>query len=195
MVRMQAELADAAVVAQVVAGDRDAYGVLVQRHSRSLFSVAYRVTDNEQDAEEVVQEAFLKAYKSLHRFESRSNFGTWLYRIAMNTALDLVGKRKNALSVAITEDPEPDEQAVQLVSDRPTQEQEVFSGQVSGKIAKAMNLLTETERAAFVMRHMEGRSTQEIAEVLNMKENAAKNSVFRAVQKLRRQLEPLVSTR
>src|SRR5437879_4263434 len=85
---------DAERVAQALAGDRDAFRVLVERHSRSIFRLAYRMTGNEHDAEEVVQETFLKAYRRLSRFESRSNFGTWLYRIGVNCSLDLMRKRR-----------------------------------------------------------------------------------------------------
>ena len=79
---------DAAAVERTLAGDPDAYRVLVERHSRNLFRLAYRMTSNEQDAEEIVQDAFLRAYRKLAQFESRANFGTWVYRIAVNCALD-----------------------------------------------------------------------------------------------------------
>jgi RNA polymerase sigma-70 factor (ECF subfamily) len=80
MVRMQLETRspqDAVLVAQVLQGDQDSYRLLVQRHSRSLFALAYRVTGNQEDADEVVQETFLRAYRNLSRFEQRANFGTW----------------------------------------------------------------------------------------------------------------------
>lgn len=199
IVRMQLEtgsLQDAALVAQTLAGDRDAYGLLVQRHSRSLFALAYRVTGNQDDADEVVQETFLRAYRSLSRFEQRSNFGTWLYRITMNCAIDLKQKRKPEIaSVQVAEDPEPGEQQVQLASSSPSQEQTMFGTQIREKVTQAMKLLSKTERAAFVMRHLEGRSIEEIASVLGQKPNATKNSIFRAVQKMRQELGPLVNAR
>src|SRR2546428_2315880 len=87
---------DAATVARARAGDGDAFRALVERHSRSIFRLAYRMTGNEHDAEDVVQETFLRAYRRLNRFQSRSDFGTWLYRIAVNCALDLMrGRRKH----------------------------------------------------------------------------------------------------
>jgi RNA polymerase sigma-70 factor (ECF subfamily) len=187
---------DATLVAQALRGDQDAYGLLVQRHSRSLFALAYRVTGNQDDADEVVQETFLKAYRSLSRFEQRSNFGTWLYRIAMNCALDLKTKKRPEVgAMHVSEDPEPGEHEVQLASSTPSQDQMVFGSQVKEKIACAMKLLSKTERAAFVMRHLEGRSIEEIASVLGQKPNATKNSIFRAVQKMRQELGPLVSAR
>src|ERR671935_648391 len=80
----------AAVLARARQGDSEAFRELVERHSRSVFRLAFRMTGNEQDAEDVVQEAFLRAYKQLGRFESRANFGTWLYRIVANCSVDLM---------------------------------------------------------------------------------------------------------
>src|SRR5919198_4849885 len=84
----------AAVLARARQGDGEAFRALVERHSRSVFRLAYRLTGNEQDAEDVVQETFLRAYKQLQNFESRASFGTWLYRIAANYSLDLIRSRK-----------------------------------------------------------------------------------------------------
>src|SRR5919202_2689423 len=79
-----------AVLDRARQGDGDAFRALVEQHSRSVFRLAYRMTGNEQDAEDVVQESFLRAYKQLGRFESRANFGTWLYRIVANCSVDLM---------------------------------------------------------------------------------------------------------
>jgi RNA polymerase sigma-70 factor (ECF subfamily) len=189
------EVTDAAVVAQVLAGDRDAFRVLVERHSRSIFRVVYRMTGNQQDAEELVQETFLRAYKSLGRFERRASFTTWLYRIAVNRTLDFLNTKKTQMTMKdtyeIVDNPEPDEgRQVQLPAEGPGPDRLLLSAEMKRKIAGAMGLLTPAERIAFTMRHMEGRSIEEISQALNLKINAAKNSVFRAVQKLRQQLEP-----
>src|SRR5688572_12034519 len=85
---------DVAVISRARAGDSEAFRVIVDRHSRSVFRLAFRMTGSEQDAEDVVQETFLKAYKRIHSFEARANFGTWLYRIAVNCSLDLMRKRR-----------------------------------------------------------------------------------------------------
>src|SRR4030081_868375 len=85
---------DAIAVERTLAGDRDAFRILVERHSRNVFRLAYRMTGNQQDAEEVVQEAFLRAYQKLGQFASRSNFGTWVYRIAANYAIDRVRQQR-----------------------------------------------------------------------------------------------------
>ena len=188
------EVTDAAVVAQVLAGDRDAFRVLVDRHSRSIFRVVYRMTGNQQDTEEIVQETLLRAYKSLERFELRANFSTWLYRIAVNRTLDFLNTRKAQMhkdAYQIVDNPGAEEsKQVQLPATDPGPDRLLLSAEMKRKIAGAMGLLTPAERVAFTMRHMEGRSIEEISQTLNLKVSAAKNSVFRAVQKLRQQLEP-----
>ena len=88
------ELSDSVAVAQARAGDSGAFRVLVERHSRNLFRLAYRMTGHQQDAEDVVQETFLRAYRQLSKFDDRASFGTWLYRIAANCSLDLIRVRK-----------------------------------------------------------------------------------------------------
>jgi RNA polymerase sigma-70 factor (ECF subfamily) len=190
------EVTDAAVVAQVLAGDRDAFRLLVERHSRSIFRVAYRMTGDRQDAEEIGQETFLRAYKSLEKFELRSNFSTWLYRIAVNRTLDFLSARKTQMQAKdayqITDHLEAGEdRKVQLPAQNPGPERLLLSLEVKTGIAGALALLTPAERVAFTMRHMDGQSIEEISKALNLKASAAKNAVFRAVQKLRQQLEPL----
>ncbi|HEY6266192.1 MAG TPA: sigma-70 family RNA polymerase sigma factor, partial [Candidatus Acidoferrum sp.] len=85
---------DAIAVERTLAGDRDAFRVLVERHSQNVFRLAYRLTGNRHDTEEVVQEAFLRAYQKLGQFEARSNFGTWVFRIAANYAIDRMRRRR-----------------------------------------------------------------------------------------------------
>src|SRR4051794_2699140 len=102
------ELTDAAFVAKARSGDADAYRVLVERHSRALFRLAFRMTGNESDAEDVVQESFLRAYRQLGKFDERATFGTWLYRIATNCSLDLVRSRKRRSEQITAADSEVD---------------------------------------------------------------------------------------
>src|SRR5713226_4907146 len=114
------EASDAAQVAQALAGDQDAFRALVERHSRSLFRLAYRMTGNEHDAEEVVQETFLKAYRRLDKFESRANFGTWLYRIAVNCSLDLLRKRRPEEERRVADEPEKENPVKNVAASDPT---------------------------------------------------------------------------
>ena len=188
------ELTDAGYVAKARSGDSDAFRVLVERHSRSLFRLAFRMTGNEQDAEVVVQESFLRAYRQLAKFDDRASFGTWLYRIATNCSLDLVrSKKRRSDHLAQPADPEMEDPVVSLPSTDPTPERVALSSEIRGRVADAMNDLSATERTAFVLRHFEGMCIEEVSRVLECQPGAAKHSVFRAVQKLRRALEPVVS--
>jgi RNA polymerase sigma-70 factor, ECF subfamily len=188
------ELTDRAFVARVRAGDADAFRALVERHGRSLFRLAYRMTGNEQDAEDVVQETFLRAYRQIGKFDERSSFGTWLYRIAANCSLDSIRSRKRrSEQVSAAGDPAEEEIVALLPCDSPGPERQALSTEVRGRVADAMRELSATERTAFVLRHFEGLSIEELSRVLECQPGAAKHSVFRAVQKLRRALEPVVS--
>src|SRR5579872_6231112 len=142
------EDSDSVAVARVRSGDGDAYRVLVDRHSRGVFRLAYRMTGNENDAEDVVQETFLRAYKQLHRWEARSSFGTWLYRIAANYSLDLVRRRKRHGEVAMT-DSSPNEEGPELIhalaSEDPGPDRLLFSGQVQDTVASTLNELSQQE--------------------------------------------------
>lgn len=184
---------DSAVVAQVLAGDRDAFRVVVERHSQSLFRLAYRMTGNEQDAEDVVQETFLRAYRRLNKFESRSSFSTWLYRIAVNCSLDQSRKRRQQDDRQVSPNPELPDPMLALLSTDPSSERLAMSAEVRKKLEATLNELTEKEKAAFVLRHYEGMSIEEVGRAMGLRANAAKNNIFRAVQKLRRALEPVAS--
>ena len=190
------EISDAARVVQAQAGDREAFRLLVERHSHTLFRLAYRMTGNEYDAEEIVQDTFLRAYRRLDRFEARANFGTWLYRIAVNCSLDLLRKRKTdeQRRAAPSESDEPDgaDAFDKMPTSHPAPDRLVLSGEVGRHVAVALAALSPVERAAFELRHFEGLSIEEIGRTLGLRESATKNSVFRAVQKLRKALEPLV---
>ena len=185
---------DVGLVAKARTGDRDAFRVLVERHSRSLFRLAFRMTGNQQDAEDVVQDSFLRAYKQLDRFDERASFGTWVYRIAVNCSLDLVRSRKRRNEHVAPAELEMEDPILSLPSHDPTPDRMALSGEVRDRVAEAMTELSASERTAFVLRHFEGMRIEEVSRVLGCQPGAAKHSVFRAVQKLRRALEPLVST-
>jgi RNA polymerase sigma-70 factor (ECF subfamily) len=180
---------DATIIARVRAGDSDAFRVLVERHSRNIFRLAYRMVGNEPDAEDVVQDTFLRAYRQLHRFESRANFGTWLYRIAVNCALDLLRQRPRRAT-----EPEPDdrEETAEDPGIDASPERLAFSAEVQSRVAAALRELSPAERAAFLLRHFEGHSIEEIGQVLGLRTSATKHTVFRAVRKMRQALQPVV---
>lgn len=182
---------DQAAAEEARKGNQHAFRVLVERHSHSVFRLAFRMTGNEQDAEDVVQETFLRSYKQLHRFDGRAAFGTWLYRICANCSLDLIRARKSRKEQQTSvSDEESLHWLDRLASPEPSPERLSESEQIAGLLEPALKRLTEMERAAFVLRHYEGCGIEEIARTLGVESNAAKHSVFRAVQKLRRALEP-----
>ena len=190
----QMEAEDVDVVARARNGDIEAFRALVQRHSRGLFHLAYRLTGNEQDAEDVVQETFMRAHRQLDRFESRAGFGTWLHRIAANCAIDLTRSRRRRVQLREVSGREASGDPVeQLPADGPSQETLVFRSEVRQRVGDALDHLTSSERAAFVLRHFEEKSIEEIRTTLGLSENAAKQSIFRAVRKLRKALGPVMS--
>jgi RNA polymerase sigma-70 factor (ECF subfamily) len=170
------------------ADKQEAFRELVERHSRMVFRVAYRITGNAQDAEDVVQEAFLKAYRGFNRFDARASFATWVFRIAANCAVDLLrSRRRHPESPRALDGPDGPAPA----SFDPSPEAVCAGSEVGRRLSEALAELTPQERAAFVLRHFEGQPIGEIARALGLRGNAAKQAVFRAVRKLRLRLEPL----
>jgi RNA polymerase sigma-70 factor (ECF subfamily) len=193
-------ISDAAAVERTLSGEREAYRVLVERHSAYVYRVAYRMMGNSHDAEEVVQEAFLRAYQKLRQFAGNANFGTWVYRIAANYAIDRLRQKKNEESrrEVSTRKPESDTEAdplSQIRDQSPNPERLAGSAQLATKMQQALQALTPAERTAIVMRHWDGCGIDEIAEVLKSNNSATKNTVFRAVQKLRQALKPFAESR
>jgi RNA polymerase sigma-70 factor (ECF subfamily) len=185
---------DAAAVALARDGNSEAFHDLVERHSRAVYRLAYRMTGTPQDAEDVVQETFLRAYKQLGRFESRANFGTWLHRIAVNCSIDLIRSRPHRESALDLPDLEQFGAAAERTDPNgATPERLMLSTEVQERIGSAMNGLSAMERAAFMLRHFEGHSIEEISQSLGLKTNATKHSIFRAVKKMRVALEPFVA--
>lgn len=190
------EWTDGEAVDETRRGNKYAFRVLVERHSVSLFRLAYRMTGSEQDAEDLVQETFLRSYNQLHRFDGRAAFGSWLHRICVNCSLNLIRARKNR-----REQPAPadDEQGFhwldQISASTPSPERLSESSQIAGMLGPALKMLTDAERTAFVLRHYEDCAIEEIARALGVQPNTAKQTVFRAVQKLRAALEPAWGTR
>ena len=184
---------DEATVARARTGDEAAFQTLVEQHSRSVFRLAYRMTGNEQDAEDVVQETFLRAYRQLDRFESRANFGTWIYRIAVNCSVDYMRSRGRHQDHRAADDAGPLLDSV--AADGPAPDRLVLGAEIQDRIRDALDALSPMERAAFILRHFEDRSIEEIGRVLGLRANATKHSIFRAVRKMRTALQPIMSTK
>lgn len=168
-------------------GDAEAFRILVERHSPRLFRLAWRIVGDEAIAEDAVQETFLRAYRALPRYDARSQFGTWLHRIASNTAIEILRKRQRQR--------QGNEEPVDSPSGEPGPDRRALSQEVDRAVRRALSGLSPLERAAFVLRHYEERSIAEVCDALGLRESAGKQAVFRAVKKLRRMLEPLMDRR
>ena len=184
---------DAATVALARDGDSEAFRALGERHSRAVYRIAHRMTGSSQDAEDVVQETFLKAYKQLGRFESRANFSTWLHRIAVNCSIDLIRARPHRESGHDGADLDQFGADDRVHAGHASPERLMLSTEVQDRVTSALSSLSAMERAAFALRHFEGQSIDEISRALGLKVNATKHSIFRAVKKMRVALEPLMS--
>jgi RNA polymerase sigma-70 factor (ECF subfamily) len=159
----------------------------VDRHSRAVYQLAFRITGRAEDAEDVVQDTFIKAFRQLAGFEARSSVATWLHRIGVNCAIDLVRRRR---PFEVAEAPERLDQRTARAS--PSQVDLVESAEIQRCIEETMTALSARERAAFVMRHFQESSIDDIASALGMNTSAAKHAVFRAVRKMRTNLRMFV---
>lgn len=175
------------------AGDRAEFARLVEAYSGVIFRLAQKMLDNPQDAEDVLQETFIKAYRHLPGFDGRSRVSTWLYRIATNEALMLIRRRKQpALSI---DDPYPstgengdNPEPLQIVDWCCLPEEEFMSDEARAALNQAVEELSPALRVVFLLRDIEGLSTQEAADVLNISEAAVKTRLSRARLQLREKL-------
>jgi RNA polymerase sigma-70 factor (ECF subfamily) len=170
-------------------GDLDAFLSLVERHRRYMYNLALRMTGNEQDAKDVVQDSLLNAYLHLEQFEQRADFRTWLHRILVNCALDHLRSRRRRPDAG---EPRPlSDVADTIAASSPDPERLMASADWRRQISAAMDTMSPLERVTFAARHFEGCSISEIAQTVGIGNNSAKQHIFRAVRKLRLALEPL----
>jgi len=169
-------------------GDVEAFLALVERHRRYMYNLALRITGNEQDAKDVVQDSLLNAYLRLDQFERRADLQAWLNRILVNCALDHLRARRRRPDV---NDPHPIADVADIAaSASPDPERLLASADWRRHVSEVMNTMSPLERVTFTLRHFEGCSIGEIAQTVGIGNNAAKQHIFRAVRKLRLALEP-----
>lgn len=185
---------DGAAIERTVAGDGDGFRVLVERYSHVVFRLAYRMTGNAEDAEDVVQETFLRAYRAISTYDGRASFTTWLYRIASNYALDFLDKRRRRSEQQPPSRADEEQREWEVLADAPGPDRLAEGSQLQRRLQIAMGQLTAQERSAFVLRHFEELSIDDISETLGLGPAATRHSIFRAVQKMRRSLAPFVSS-
>jgi len=181
---------ESALVAQAKAGDQNAFAELVNRYERKIYRLAKNITRNDEDAEDVLQDAFLKAYTHLDNFKGDSKFYTWLVRIAVNEALMRLRKRKTDRSVPLDEPVELGEETVQreiaVWEDNP--EQQYSQEEWRRILDEAVDSLKPDFRTVFVLRDIEELSTEETAETLGISVPAVKSRLLRARLALRETL-------
>jgi RNA polymerase sigma-70 factor (ECF subfamily) len=171
---------DEEIVSRIVSGDGALFEILMRRHNQRIYRTVRAVLRGDEDAEDVMQEAYLSAYQHLHQFERRAQFSTWLTRIAVNAALARRGKRGWSMD---------DDSHLELVeSGTPDPEQTTLTAELREVMEREVSALPDTFRAAFVLREVEGLSTADTAEVLGISEDLVKTRLHRARTTLRERL-------
>ncbi|HEY6351699.1 MAG TPA: sigma-70 family RNA polymerase sigma factor [Candidatus Angelobacter sp.] len=184
------DTSELALVQAAKKGDLEAFSQLVKRYDRNVFRIAQHITHNEEDAQDVVQEAFLKAYQNLEQFQGNSKFYTWLVRIAVNEALMKLRRRRTDRTVSIDEDVETDEGTMprEVADWSPNPEQLYGQAELGDILKKTIQGLPPGFRTVFVLRDVEGLSTEETAEMLELSIPAVKSRLLRARLQLRERL-------
>ncbi len=178
-------------------GDKAEFARMVETYSGTIYRLALKMLNNQQDAEDILQETFIKAYRSLKNFDGRSSLSTWLYRIATNEALmQLRKKRPDSFSIdEPVETEEGEQEPRQIVDWCCMPETELMNAESRAHLDKAIDNLPETLKIVFLLRDIEGLSTQEVSEVLNLSETAVKTRLSRARLRLREELSTYFSER
>jgi RNA polymerase sigma-70 factor (ECF subfamily) len=185
------EQTDADLVRQTLSGNTSAYNGLVQRYQRQVYNLAYRMLGNAEDAGDLVQDTFLRAYGALSSFRQDASFLTWLYKIASNLCIDQLRSRKAkstlSLDVELEEGREP---AADIRSSGP--EEAAVRSSVQDVVQRAVLNLPDKYRAVVVMRHLQDMSVDEIARILDLPTGTVKTHLFRARDMLRGRLRPVL---
>lgn len=180
---------DVALVLAAKQGDMTAFEQLIKRHTSMVFRVAMHILASPEDAEDVLQEAFLKAFQHLNTFEERSRFSTWLTKIVVNSALMKLRSLRRSTLTSLDEESEDGSTLVDTIADwRPNPEQLYRRTELSGILLGALASLPEGCRVVFLLRDVEGLSTAETAEMLQLTVNNVKSKLFRARLRLRARL-------
>ncbi|QXM05730.1 RNA polymerase sigma factor [Crassaminicella indica] len=172
-------------------GDIKSFEALIKDHQKLAFNIAYRMLGNIEDAKDATQDAFIKTYRSLHKFKRESNFSTWLYRIVTNTCLDVLRKRK--LQKTYSYDCQIDTEDGDIIRDLPDAtnlpEDMVAKRECQRNIQNAINCLSEDHKTVIVLRDIKGFSYEQISKILDCSEGTVKSRISRARQSLKRIME------
>lgn len=187
------ETREIALIKDAQAGNLKAFETLIQRYETRVLSLSYQVLGNTQDAEDVYQEVFMKVHKNIQRFEFKSDFFTWLYRIVVNSALSYRRKRFRYEHVSIdTSNERDDGWHWTPVNDSPEPDRLMLNQEMIQIIYERMDQLPMMQRVVFTLRYFEEFKLKEIAEITNCSEGAVKNHLFRSTQKMKKALSSYV---
>ncbi len=187
---------DTDLIRQAQRGDRAAFETLVRQYDQAVLKLAYHLTRSEQDAQDIYQEAFLKAYRHVGNFRFECSFYTWIYRIVTNLCLDHLRRKQTRRedSPVVTDSSGDEFDLLSNVADDrsgASPEKDLMRRELGKRIGLALNKLTARERMVFELKHYQGLKLRTIGEMLNTTEETAKNTLFRATQKLRASLAPM----
>lgn len=174
--------AEALAIQRCQAGDSDAFATLVQSYQRQVYGLAFRLTSDRDEAEDIAQEAFLRSYRSLASFQPGQPFGPWLYRIATNIALDRLRKRKREAILP------GDENAPEIADSEPGPEDETVGRDTRGRLAAAVAGLPPEYKVPVVLFHLQGLPLEQITRVTGLPLTVVKNRLYRARKMLREAL-------
>ena len=182
---------DRELIARTLGGDGGAFGILVERFQRKIYRVAYAIVRDDVEADTITQDTFIQAYTNLAKFQGRSEFETWLTRIAINRSRDFLRRRKFVRLFSSTDDEENRDGWIEPVDERPDPEREVMARQLRTAIEMAERELSPQQQVIFRLRHYEDRSLEEIATFLKLRSGTVRAHLFRAIHKIRQKLEAL----
>jgi len=185
-------LSDIELIHQVKQGNDNAFEQLVYRYDRTVLSIALKYTGDTDDAKDLYQEVFIRAYRGINNFQFRSEFSTWIYRIAVNVCLSYKSRSKEYLKVSIKEEDDDTDftkdASEQLVYEGSSPEEEAAGSELAEIVDAALETLSPRQKITFVLKHYEGYKIREIAEMLNCKEGTVKKYLFDAIKNLRKKL-------
>ena len=177
-------------------GDRSAFEELVYRYDKNVLGIAYSFINNNEDAKDIYQEVFLRVFKGIKKFEFRSEFSTWLYRITTNVCLTYRSQKKKYAYTSLDDEPDEEDNNPRSLSntltDNQTPDNDAVNSEISTHIEKGLDKLSPQQRLVFTMKHYKGYKLKEISTMMNCSEGTIKNYLFMATQRMRDHLKGIM---